>query len=353
MKLFPNITIIHIIWLSSLIFISYFGFLYLPHAPKSNPDFLTSFSNWDGGHYLEIAKDGYSEKPQYAFFPLYPILISLVNNITNNLFLSAILISAISSFLALHLMYGVILRDFNKEIAERTVLALIFFPTSFYFLTVYSEGLFFLLVIATFYFLRSKNLLLATIAAIFASSTRLAGLAVVIALIVHVYLNGGINRKNWFVLLAPMGLIGYCIFLYNQTSDPLYFITAEKSWQRQLNLPWVGFWETLKNIAKPGFINEYFNYVLDLLFAIFGVGLAIRSFRFLPTLYSVYFISSITIPLLTSTLSSIPRFLLVIFPIFILLALVRNRFTFLTYQIVSLMLLAVFTILFINGYWVA
>lgn len=353
MKLYSNITIIFLIWLTSVIFISYFGFLYLPHAPKSNPDFLTSFSNWDGGHFLGIAQKGYGLDSQYAFFPLYPILINLVSKITNNFFTAGVLISGISFFLGLHMLYALISKEFNSKIAEKAILALIFFPASFYFLTVYSEGLFFLLTVATFYFLRSKKLLFATIAAILVSATRLAGLAVVIALIAHIISNGGFNRKNWFVLLSPFGFLAYCIFLYFQTSDPFYFVTAEKNWQRSLNFPWIGFWETIKNITTPGFINQYFNYVFDLLFAIFGVGLVIRSSRFLPLKYAIYALASISIPLLTSSLSSMPRFLVVIFPIFILIGLIKNRFINLGYQIISLMLLSLFTVLFINGFWVS
>lgn len=352
MKLYSNITIIFLIWLTSLIFISYFGFLYLPHAPNSNPDFITSFSNWDGNHFLGIAQKGYSLDSRYAFFPLYPILINFLNKITNNFFLAAILISIVSFFLGLHLLYALISKDLDKKIAEKAVLALIFFPTSFYFLTVYSESLFFLLAVATFYFLRSNKIFFATVAALLASATRLAGVAVVFALIAHVYSSSGIKSK-WFALLSPLGFIAYCVFLYNQTSDPFYFITAEKNWQRSLSFPWVGFWETLKNLTTPGFITTYFNSVLDLLFAIFGVGLVIRSFRFLPLSYSLYSLVSIILPLITGTLLSMPRFLLVIFPVFILIGLTKNRFISLVYQVISLMLLSIFTVLFINGFWIS
>lgn len=353
MRLYSNVTIIFIIWLIALIFVSYFGFLYLPHAPKSNPDFITSFSNWDGGHFVGIAQKGYSLDSQYAFFPLYPILINFLNKITNNYFVAGILISVLSAFFGLHLLYALIAKELDKKIAEKVVLSLIFFPTSFYFLTVYSEGLFFLLTVATFYFLKSNKLFLATMVALLASATRLAGVAVVFALIAHVYTTGGKTKKNWIVLLSPLGFIAYSIFLYTQTSDPFYFVTAEKNWQRSINFPWIGFWETIKNITTPGFINQYFNYVFDLLFAIFGAGLVIRSFRFLPLKYAIYALASISIPLLTSSLSSMPRFLVVIFPIFILIGLIKNRFINLGYQIISLMLLSLFTILFINGFWVS
>ena len=40
--------------------------------------FLSIWKNYDGGHYTSIAEHGYSII-QYAFFPLYPLLIKIVS----------------------------------------------------------------------------------------------------------------------------------------------------------------------------------------------------------------------------------------------------------------------------------
>lgn len=353
MKLYPSINTIFIVWLVCLLIISYLGFSTLPHSEKLSNDFPGSFSNWDGGHFLAIAQKGYQENFQYAFFPFYPLVVKSLAQFTNSFLLSGVLISLLSFYFGIQFLYKLICKDFDKKIAQKAITALVFFPTSFYFLTAYSEGLFFLLVVLTFYFLRSNKLFLATIFASLASSTRLVGLAVVLALILEVQLTIGINKKNWFVLLAPLGFLIYAYVLYHQTGDPFYFLTAEKHWQRQLAVPIFGFWDTIKNITTGGFLASHVNPVLDLIFAIFGLGLAIRSFRFLPISYSVYAFVSIALPLFTPTLSSVPRFLLPIFPIFILLGLIKNNFFNQFYQVLSLMLLTIFTVLFINGFWVA
>lgn len=353
MKLYPNITTIFFIWLVSILLIAFFGFLTIPHSAKFGNDFFKSFSNWDGGHFLGIAENGYTEKFQYAFFPLYPLLIKLINQITQNYLLAAMLISTASAFLGMNLLYKLVTLDFDKKIAEKVILALIFFPTSFYFLTAYSEGLFFLLAVATFYFLRQKKLFLATVLASLASCTRVSGLALVLALLFEVQTTVGINRKNWYILLAPLGFLIYCFYLYKQTGDPFYFTVAELHWQRSITIPALSFWETIKSLSQPGFINNNFNAFLDLIFAIFGLGMVIRTFRFLPPSFSIYSLASLLLPLFTPTLSSIPRFLLPVFPIFILIGLVKNRFVSLIYQMLSLMLLALFTVFFINGFWVS
>lgn len=353
MKLYPNITIIFIIWLAVVLIIFYFGFLSLPHSGKFSDDFFKSLSNWDGGHFLGIAEFGYQEKFQYAFFPLYPLLIRGVNYMINNYLVTSLTISILSAFFAIHILYNLISLDFSKKFAENAVLTLLIFPTSFYFLTAYSESLFLLLTVSTFYFARKNKLFLATISASLSSATRLVGLATVLGFLVEVWLIWGINKKNWYVFLSLTGFIIYSLFLYNQTGDPFYFITAEKHWLRSLSVPGFGFLETFRSLAIPGFLEKNFSAFMDLIFAIFGLGLMIRSFRFLPPAYSFYGLASIILPLFTPSLSSMPRFLLPIFPIFILIVFVKREYIGFAYQLISIMLLSIFTALFINGYWVS
>ncbi|MDP3758657.1 MAG: mannosyltransferase family protein [Candidatus Daviesbacteria bacterium] len=353
MKLYSNINLYFVIWFLAISLSFYLGLSTLPHSGKFDNNFLGSLSNWDGGHFIGIAKAGYSEKFQYAFFPLYPLVIRLFNQITQNYLAAAILISLVSTFLGLHILYKLVAADFGRKIAEKTVLVFLFFPTSFFLLAAYSEGLFFFLTVLAFYFLKQNKLFWATIVVALVSATRLVGLAVVAGLWIDVLTKQGLSRKNWYILFAPLGFIVYSIFLFQQTGDPFYFITAENHWQRAFTTPGVGFWETLKNIINGGFSALNFNVLLDLLFAIFGVGFAIRSFRFLSPSFAFYSLLSVGIPLFTPTLLSMPRFLLPIFPIFILVALIKNHYLKFALKIFSLVLLGIFTALFAAGYWVS
>lgn len=339
MKLYPKVTFYFSLWLMVVLLISFIGFYSIPHSGKFTGDFFHSLANWDGGHYLGIAEFGYAEKFQYAFFPLYPLVIRVLSQITGNYLWAAVYISIVASFLGAQLLYR--LADKNIKV----LFAIFFFPTSFYLLTAYSEGLFLFLVVASFYFFRKEKLILATIFAALASATRLTGLALVAGLILEILLTNGINRKNWVILLSPLGFVLYCFYLLNQTGDPFYFITAEAYWQRSLTLPGLNFWESLKNWEISN--------LLDLLFTVFGLGFTLRSFRFLPISYTVYGLISVLIPLFTPSLSSMPRFLLPIFPIFILIALQKNQYIIFFYQTISLLLLSLFVVLFINGYWVS
>src|SRR5512146_732414 len=65
------------------------GLGHLPLAPLD--DYTNIWNVWDGRLYIDIAKAGYSATPlnpagmaNYAFFPLYPLLISLVASVVGH-----------------------------------------------------------------------------------------------------------------------------------------------------------------------------------------------------------------------------------------------------------------------------
>lgn len=352
MKLYSNVTIIFFIWVLSVLTVSYFGFSSLPHSDLFPNDFLRSLANWDGGHYLGIAELRYKYNHQYVFFPLYPLLINFVSKFTGNFLTAGILISVLSSFLAFQLFFKLVLIDFGRDYAKRAILALLFFPMSFYFLTVYTEGLFFLLAVATFLFARKGNYVWACLFAALASATRVTGLAVVFGLVVNAFFTGGISRKNWFVLLSPTGFILYCIYLYIQTGDPFYFIAAQSHfWSSGLVFPGSALAFSFKQLINPGFIINNFRNLLDFIFAVFGIFMVWRVWKVMSLDLAIYSMISLVLPLFSPTIVAIPRYLLTIFPIFIAFGLYKNQYLSIVYQVICLMLLSVYTILFINGFW--
>src|SRR3989344_1707248 len=84
-------------------FIPYLGFFpYKEVAAQYNlPHFLTALANFDGAHYLLIAKNGYAQYQQ-AFFPLYPLLIRWLSPLfLNNHLVTGLLISNLSFLVGL------------------------------------------------------------------------------------------------------------------------------------------------------------------------------------------------------------------------------------------------------------
>ena len=262
MKLYPNVTVLFLIWAISILTIFYFGFSSIIHTNLFPNDFLKSFANWDGGHYLGIA-DGYDKIFQYAFFPFYPLLINLVSRITGNFLTSGIIISVISSYLAFQIFYQLMLLEFGKNNAKKSLYALMIFPMSF------------------------------------------------------------------------------------------YFIKAEGYWHRKLVFSGFAVFTGIKQLFIQGFIVNNFRSFLDLIFSIFGIVAVWRIWKKLGLDYAIFSIVSIFLPLFSPTTLAIPRYLLTIFPIFIMLSFIKNTYVIFFYQILSSMLLAGFAILFITGYWVS
>lgn len=352
MNLDIKITKILIIWYLLILGVAFLGYNYIPRSGIYSGSFLEMFSNWDGKHFLAIARNGYAPINQVVFFPLYPVLIKVASFVTKDYLLTSLLISIVSSFFAIHYFFKLILLDFKKEVAEKAVVFLLLFPTSFFLVSSYSEGLFFLLVVLTFYFARQKKYLPAVLFAALASGTRLAGVAVVVGLFFEVYKSKELNSKNWFVLFAPLGFLIYCGYLYFLTGSPFFFIQAEGQWGRFLRFPGEGMLLGVFNLVLFKQPNSL-NILMEILFTIFGVGLILRSLRFVNRSYTVYGLTSLIFPIATNLLLSIPRFLLPIFPIFITLSLIRNRWVTNLFQLSSLILLVIFLVMFINGYWVS
>ncbi|MDP3973676.1 MAG: mannosyltransferase family protein [Candidatus Daviesbacteria bacterium] len=354
MKLYPNVTVYFVIFIVAVLNIFYFGHQILPHNEGGQEDFINALRNWDGGHFLGIAENGYKYSFQHAFFPLYPLLIKFLFPIfPNHHALGGVVISILATLIGLNLLYQMVLTQYDKNLAQKVILSILFFPMSFYFLVVYSEGLFFMFSVACFYFVRKNNLFLATLAAALASATRLAGLAVVAGLLIPLLLNKGINRNNWFVLLAPSGLLIYSFYLYLNVGDPFYFVTVEQHWQRSITIPARAFFITLNNMLYPGYLLSRYGQFWDLLFTALGLGLIIMNFKKLPKDFAIFSLISIGLPLASPTIEAIPRYLLPIFPIFILIALIKNPYLSFAYQIFGVTLLAFYATLFINGYWVS
>ena len=351
MKLYPNVSIIFIVWILSVLTVAYFGFVSLPHSGIFTDNFFQSFANWDGGHYLAIAQFGYVEKFQYAFFPLYPMLIRFLNQIFQNYLMSALLISFVSAFLAINFFFTLVSIEFGKRYAQKAVLLLLSYPLSFYLLTAYTEGLFLLLAISTFLFTRRGNLFSATVASAMASATRPSGIAVVFSFLVYVYFSRGYNTKNWYVLLSLSGILIYCLYLYSQTGDPFYFIQAQLHWHTGFAIPGSAIFHTFKQLLTPGFLANNFRNLLDFVMVIFGLSMIFRVWKRLSVDYAIFSILSLIMPLFSQTLVAMPRYLLTIFPIFMVLALLKNQYALLFYQFFSLMLLVIFATLFLNGYW--
>lgn len=335
-----------------------------------NPVFW-GWANFDGEHYLSIAASGYREL-LYFYFPLYPRLIDIVAALADvfvgiKAFLfSGILISNLAFLAALFVLWRLALLDFKKEVALFSTLALIVFPASFFFGAVYTEALFLLLVLTSFYFARRGRFFLAGILGAFASATRLVGILLLPALLIEWFMQREEKKVATLsalgVLIVPLGLLSYMSFLQDKTGDPFIFYQQIGHFGQQrageFVLLYQVFWRYIKMILTVTKTDPI--YLTILLEAVVGAGalllLVWGYLRRIRLSYLVFAALGYILPTFTGSFSSLPRYVLALFPLFFLLGLFlseRGKLTQLVYFLVSATLLAVFTMLFIRGYWVA
>src|SRR3989304_8198475 len=81
------------------------------------PHFIWSFGNFDGVHYLGIAKDAYAYQYTQVFFPLYPLLIKLFSYLTSySLLVSGFLISNLAFLCGLVIFFKLTKEVYDEKI---------------------------------------------------------------------------------------------------------------------------------------------------------------------------------------------------------------------------------------------
>lgn len=317
------------------------------------PHFIWSFANFDGVHYLQIARDGYANEFTQAFFPLYPLLLRVIDSQTiRYLLIEGLIISNACFLIGLIFFFKLVSENYDKKIAFWALIFLLTFPTSFYFGAVYTEGLFFALTMAAFYLTHKNRILWASLAGLFASATRLIG----VLLAPSLYFTTNIKKK-YFVFLIPLGLIFYMLFLYINFGNPLLFLTSQEIFGQgrtstSIVLPPQVLYRYLKILITSSGL-PLFNAVFELLATLFAFLLLLLNLKVLKREWLIFSLSSLLVPALTGTLTSMPRYALVAFPIFITLANLKSNPLKWALAAIFLILLFCTTTLFTQGYWVA
>lgn len=329
-------------------------FKYVNSDLSFNSIFLNPWANFDGIHYLNIAEFGYTN--QARFFPLFPLILRL----TIGSPVTSILLVTIIFFLAIYFFEKLIALDFSNQIAKQSLINLLLFPTSFFFVSIYSESLFLLLVTLSFYFARKKMWLVSVIFAMSVLASRFVGIAILPALLYEFLINKKANfKKLAFFLITPLGLIAYSIFNYYKWGNLLYFIQAqgELGNSRSVNsivlFPQTIF-RYIKILSTAPFSYEWGIALLELAsFLLTAFLLYFAWKKKIRASYLIFAAVNFAIVISTGTFSGLPRYVLTIFPIFIALALMGNKIFKFIYVFVSPILLFILLMLFSRGYFVA
>ncbi len=321
-------------------------------------------ANYDGDHYIEIARHGYGPF-EYFYFPLFPILLRVSHILFQDVFqfyvLVGITISVVSLYCGIRLLWKLMALD-KIKVKREVILLLLLFPTSFYFQMVYTESIFFALTVAAFYFARKDKYGYASMFAAFAAATKVIGLAVCLAIFIEWICSSRKKLSLLPILVSPIGVLMYMRYLFIETGDPLVFvhrvgIFGDQRSAHLILLPQVLYRYIVKILPSlTSYWPTTYTIVLEFSLSVLFLLLLIFSFRKIRFSYWVYSVVSYIIPTLSGSFSSMPRYMLMLFPMVIFFAQIFGKLA--TWQrnfivITSTILLGISTALFTRGYWLS
>jgi Gpi18-like mannosyltransferase len=291
-------------------------------------DVLTS---WDGKWYLAIVRDSYpSHVPAHvtfddyqartAFFPVYPALVRWFDKVLpgSDVFASLFLNFILGAVAVL--LVGILARNFvNDRVAYRAMLLMAVFPGSFVLSFNYSEATLVVVGAGCLLCLQRRQWLAAGILASIGSATRANGIALIAACGIAALI-AIVQDRRWRSLVAPLvapiGFIGFHVFLWRRTGEKLiWFRTQSEAWHEGTSFGLTALRNTVDAFTRPLSSPTDVITAVSFLTTIALVYMAYR--KRLPWPIATYTIVVLILMLAPSTVTARPRFLYTAFPLLI------------------------------------
>jgi hypothetical protein len=315
---------------------------------------------------------------------------------------AGIVISLVAFAVSLRLLHQLVTLELDAERADLTVLLIAFCPMAYFFSAVYSESLFMVLSLACILRARSGRWASAALLGALAAAERNSGVMLAVP-VTLMYLYGprtdaGARLSRWaadrgglarvlpryaprpsllWVALIPLGFCAYIAFLGISAGEASAPFHAQAVWFRSFAGPFGGVWngavaawDGLRQILHGPAPPTYFTQaggdplmvagqnLMEFGFLVLGVIAFVGALRLLPFAYSAYVLASMALPLSypvsPQPLASLPRYEVVLFPLFMWGATFIARRRLETPAIAALaVLLGLFTVEFATWRFVA
>lgn len=238
----PRYFVLFLFIISRLPFLIIISYIKIPSSSLFN-----ALCREDCNEYMKISLNGYTHTPaslvnmtydkiNWAFFPLFPILIK------NLLWLLNIPIWGIifNQFLLLgsmYLLFKYTQKAYSEIIAKRATFLLAFSSINIYMASLYTEALFLFISLLSINAIYSKNFYKASLLNGLLSGTRVQGVLMLIPF-TYSYIQKNINswqQKNSIELIFMLfcsltGLMLFMIFLNYWVGDSLAFLHIQAAW---------------------------------------------------------------------------------------------------------------------------
>jgi hypothetical protein len=322
------------------------------------------FARWDSVWYLAIGQGGYprGNPSRTAFFPLYPLVLRGVGIVIQSDLIAGVVVSLVCFGIALTLLYELVALELDDERARVTVMLLAFCPMAYFYSAIYSESLYLALSVGCILAARRGRWAWAGVLGAVAATSRNSGIMLAVP-VVLLFLYGPRGDRtapdwaragrNWrallpryrfsrqllWALLIPAGLAAYVLFLSLSIHDGLAPFRAQQVWYRSFAGPfggvWTGIvaaWDGIRQLVHGPPPPIYFTKaggnpltvagqnLMLFAFLVLAVIALVGAFRTLPVAYGGYCLASLAMPLSypvsPQPLASLPRYEVVLFPLF-------------------------------------
>jgi hypothetical protein len=317
MKRHPELWVTVVLFVSSYFFMASFSKIanWTTHVDSQH---VASFCRWDCNWYETVAEDGYDSSPHrhprgdaanWAFFPLFPLSGRVfVRAFHPGWGVAVIIASRIEFFFAI-LAFLVWMRS-ELNGAKEYLLAgslVAFNPYLIYAYAGYSEPLYFTLVCVGFILLQRHRWIASGLAGALLSATRFVGLMFAVS-----YLVVSIRDVGWRsvlrdrsltvligLLLCPLGLVAFSLYLYHLTGDALAFTHIQVAWGRTLSNP--------IRLVVGSFYQYHWTRVCAVMMCV-ALGLSVWLMKVRPE-YGIFLALTIVMPAASGSFDGMPRYI--------------------------------------------
>jgi hypothetical protein len=327
--------------------------LLLQSGPTKYDSLMRTLIQWDARLYLSIARDGYEMFPcdydpsyicgNVGWFPMYPLVGSIVGSVGLDHRWAVLGLSWLALWLALLLMYRLVAMKWGDRVALFSLVFMLLFPASLYFLTAFPYALFLVLVLLVFYLLETKRYAWLALPCACLAVTYPSGIVVTLPLVwVLVSSWGKLSSKQRLSLIAAVAAVGsalllYCLYYWYRFDDFFLYLRfqSQSYYAHQATFP---LWTIGRSLVELPWSSPV---GLMLLFTIATSALFYS--RKLPGWWQAFMFGLLLFTPTVGTTDCYYRHILVAFPMFVMVALAwhdpRRRWLLPAYVVACLILM--------------
>jgi hypothetical protein len=282
----------------------------------------------------------------------------LIGPLPSDLFLGGVIVAWASFVGAMVLLFGLARLDVSDEEAERSIVLAAVFPFAFFYGVVYTEAMFLLFTLTSFYAFRTRRWILGGLSGAVATATRVNGILMLPALAWIAWREALPNTRDRALAAVGLALMvagigAYSIYIYRLTGNPLEWASTIRRWGYDPGgAPWLALGRLLRALAShpysylAGGGTAPYDTLNGLTALAFVAAVPFVWWRF-GAAYGLFIAANLWLPLSSGQYEGLGRYCAVLFPFFIWLARLTSHAGFVMVIVVFAMLytlsLALFT----------